>query len=198
MDPASLLSLVDTSLPSFWLAVLCITFNPLFWNCVGRFEHSSHALSTLFKSKYTACYVFAAVVFSLGLVRDAIFTQAVAAQPQWPPLASPAVQLTAAACMVLGATWVASSMLVLGITGTYLGDYFGILMSARVTGFPFNMVANPMYHGSTLLFLGYALGQASAAGVLLSAWVWFVYMVALWFEEPFTARIYRDRGSKAE
>jgi len=45
----------------------------------------------------------------------------------------------------------------LGITGTYLGDYFGILMKERITGFPFNVTDDPMYNGGTLLFLGYAL-----------------------------------------
>jgi phosphatidylethanolamine N-methyltransferase len=41
--------------------------------------------------------------------------------------------------------------------GTYLGDYFGILMSKRVTGFPFNLFSDPMYVGSTFAFLGGAL-----------------------------------------
>jgi len=48
-------------------------------------------------------------------------------------------------------------MWALGITGTYLGDYFGILMDARVTGFPFNVLENPMYIGSTMNFLGISL-----------------------------------------
>lgn len=43
------------------------------------------------------------------------------------------------------------------VTGTYLGDYFGILMSARVTGFPFNLFSDPMYVGSTFAFLGGAI-----------------------------------------
>jgi methylene-fatty-acyl-phospholipid synthase len=45
----------------------------------------------------------------------------------------------------------------LGVTGTYLGDYFGILMDKMVTGFPFNVMDNPMYNGSTMCFLGHSL-----------------------------------------
>jgi len=30
-------------------------------------------------------------------------------------------------------------------------------MDKRITGFPFNVCDNPMYNGSTLNFLGYAL-----------------------------------------
>lgn len=39
----------------------------------------------------------------------------------------------------IGMIFVVSSSIRLGITGTYCGDYFGILMKERVTGFPFNV-----------------------------------------------------------
>ena len=50
-----------------------------------------------------------------------------------------------------------TSMYALGVTGTYLGDYFGILMDDMVTGFPFNVVPDPMYVGSTISFFAVAL-----------------------------------------
>ncbi|KAF9306035.1 Phosphatidyl-N-methylethanolamine N-methyltransferase [Mortierella antarctica] len=37
------------------------------------------------------------------------------------------------------------------------GDYFDILMEARVTSFPFNVNDNPMYNGTALMSLGTAL-----------------------------------------
>jgi phosphatidylethanolamine N-methyltransferase len=89
-----------------------------------------------------------------------------------------------------GGVLVVSSMWRLGITGTYLGDYFGLLKKERVTGFPFNLMDNPMYNGSTLVFLGQALSNYSVVGLLLSIEVYLIYRVALVFEEPFTARIY--------
>lgn len=39
----------------------------------------------------------------------------------------------------------------------FSGDYFGILMDEKVTGFPFNIIENPMYWGSTANYLGLAL-----------------------------------------
>jgi phosphatidylethanolamine N-methyltransferase len=76
------------------------------------------------------------------------------------------------------------SMKALGVHGTYAGDYFGILMKERVTDFPFNVLDNPMYIGSTMCFLGTAVWYASPTGVLLTAWVWVTYMIgALGFEE---------------
>ncbi|OAQ99212.1 hypothetical protein LLEC1_07669 [Akanthomyces lecanii] len=87
----------------------------------------------------------------------------------------------------------------LGIQGTFLGDYFGFLKEEIVTGFPFNVTGAPMYWGSTMSFLGTALLFAKPAGLLLTAEVYLVYTIALWFEDPFTAGIYakRDRDRAA-
>ncbi|KAI9615987.1 hypothetical protein H4Q26_011239 [Puccinia striiformis f. sp. tritici PST-130] len=51
----------------------------------------------------------------------------------------------------------------------YLGDYFGILMDEMVQGFPFSLTSSPMYDG-----------------------------MALKFEDPFTANIYRQRELKGK
>lgn len=74
-------------------------------------------------------------------------------------------------------------MWALGVTGTYLGDYFGILMDSKVTGFPFNVMDAPMYWGSTMSFLATALWYQKPAGILLTGLVAGVYQVALGYEE---------------
>ncbi len=88
---------------------------------------------------------------------------------------------------------VLSSMWALGITGTYLGDYFGILMDEIVTGFPFNVTGSPMYWGSTMSFAGTALWFGKPAGFVLTGVVFVAYSIALRFEDPFTAEIYKKR-----
>ena len=100
------------------------------------------------------------------------------------------------ACLGIGNTLVLTSMWALGITGTYLGDYFGILMDEPVTGFPFNVSGAPMYVGSTFSFVGSALLYRCPAGFVLSALVWACYSVALRFEDPFTAMIYQKRDEE--
>jgi phosphatidylethanolamine N-methyltransferase len=55
-------------------------------------------------------------------------------------------------------------------------------MSHRVTRFPFNIMTDPMYNGSTMCFLGTALWYAKPAGIWLTGLVWVVYQVALGFE----------------
>lgn len=111
-------------------------------------------------------------------------------------LYSQAAGYTLLAC---GNILVISSTYRLGISGTFLGDYFGFLLEEMVTGFPFNVTGAPMYWGSTMSFLGTALLFGKPAGLLLTVWVYLVYVVALRFEDPFTAGIYakRDRERAA-
>lgn len=96
----------------------------------------------------------------------------------------------------MGNTLVLSSMWALGITGTYLGDYFGILMDEPVTGFPFNVSGAPMYVGSTINFVGTAILYKRPAGFALSTLVWICYSIALRLEDPFTETIYKKRDEQ--
>jgi phosphatidylethanolamine N-methyltransferase len=84
-------------------------------------------------------------------------------------------------------------MWALGVTGTYLGDYFGILMDAPVTSFPFNVSEAPMYHGSAMSFLATALWYGKPAGLFLTGIVAVAYSVARRWEDPFTGMIYAKR-----
>lgn len=144
----------------------------------------------------TACYALAATIFSIGLIRDALYERALRHQPTHPALEGPLPTYIGYALLAAGNVLVISSTWALGITGTFLGDYFGILMDHMVTGFPFNITDAPMYYGSTMSFLGTALVFGKPAGILLTAWVLFVYLVALRFENPFTAGIYAKRDAQ--
>ena len=120
------------------------------------------------------------MIFSLGLFRDSLYNKALAAQPLYPPLHQPSLGI---ALFAAGNVLVLSSYYRLGITGTFLGDYFGILMDEKVEGFPFNVTGAPMYWGSTLSFLGVALYKGKVAGGLLTLEVFVMYLIALQFEE---------------
>ena len=102
----------------------------------------------------------------------------------------------------VGQTFVITSTWALGVTGTFLGDYFGILMDHRVEGFPFNVLRDPMYVGSTMCFAATALWYVNfgaacisllmrmshtyryerPSGLLITAYVYAVYLIALRFE----------------
>lgn len=55
-------------------------------------------------------------------------------------------------------------------------------MDDRITSFPFNVLDNPMYYGSSMVFLSTALWYASPAGIILTCWAFILYLIALRFE----------------
>ncbi|KAL8283669.1 hypothetical protein RQP46_005464 [Phenoliferia psychrophenolica] len=189
--------LVDFSQPSLWIVIGSIIFNPLFWNIVARQENKNKILTKLAGGNpLYGCYGLALTIFSLGILRDHLYQLALADQPKAAILAYTEFKLLAVASFAVGGVLVVSSMWALGVTGTYLGDYFGILMDEKVESFPFNVTSNPMYYGSTLSFFGTALWYESPAGVLLTVLVFVEYKIALLFEEPYTNAIYARREAE--
>eukprot|EP00011_Vannellida_sp_DIVA3-517-6-12_P005492 CAMPEP_0114621128 /NCGR_PEP_ID=MMETSP0168-20121206/9074_1 /TAXON_ID=95228 ORGANISM="Vannella sp., Strain DIVA3 517/6/12" /NCGR_SAMPLE_ID=MMETSP0168 /ASSEMBLY_ACC=CAM_ASM_000044 /LENGTH=451 /DNA_ID=CAMNT_0001832327 /DNA_START=9 /DNA_END=1362 /DNA_ORIENTATION=+ len=187
---------VDLTKPTFLAALASIAFAPLMWNAVARFEHRTRLITRLCcGSAYVGCYLLALAIFLLQLEREWIFTVAVYDQPMFVEAAGALNQAVALLLFAFGSTLVLSSFWRLGITGTYLGDYFGILMEEKVTGFPFNAFAHPMYLGSVVNLASTALYKGSAAGLLLAAWSHLVYqVVSLRLEGPFTDQIYAARA----
>ncbi|GAA5831533.1 hypothetical protein JCM3766R1_001791 [Sporobolomyces carnicolor] len=191
---ANVLEYVDFTQKSLWIAVGSIIFNPLFWNIVARQEYKNKILTKLaFGKPYLGCYGLAFTIFTLGILRDHLYQKALSEQPTYPGLHYTEFKLLAGLCFAVGGILVVSSMWALGVTGTYLGDYFGILMDEKVESFPFNVTSNPMYYGSTLSFLATALWYESPTGLFLTVLVFVEYKVALLFEEPFTGEIYAKR-----
>nr|XP_042140053.1 phosphatidylethanolamine N-methyltransferase isoform X2 [Peromyscus maniculatus bairdii]XP_042140054.1 phosphatidylethanolamine N-methyltransferase isoform X2 [Peromyscus maniculatus bairdii] len=218
-----LLGFVDPTEPSFVAAVFTIVFSPLFWNVhrgrsssgqsvagglfppvhsplarpqVARWEQRTRKLSRAFGSPYLACYFLGSSILLLNVLRSHCFTQAMMSQPKMEGLDNHATYFLGLVLLGGGIVFVLSSFFALGFTGTFLGDYFGILKEARVTTFPFNVLDNPMYWGSTANYLGWALMHASPTGLLLTVLVALVYVVALLYEEPFTAEIYQQKATR--
>nr|XP_054111650.1 phosphatidylethanolamine N-methyltransferase isoform X1 [Callithrix jacchus] len=167
------------------------------WEMVARWEHKTRKLSRAFGSPYLACYSLSITILLLNFLRSHCFTQAMLNQPRMESLDTPVAHCLGLMLLGVGVVLVLSSFFALGFTGTFLGDYFGILKEARVIVFPFSVLDNPMYWGSTANYLGWAILHASPTGLLLTVLVALTYMVALLYEEPFTAEIYRQKASGA-
>ena len=121
----------------FWMAVLCAAVNPIYWNVVARLEYYTHSWSRVFCGTKYSIWILAASILSLNTIRTTAFHQAVEKGPKSEMLGShPAISALGLALICLGALFVCTSFWKLGFYGTFLGDYFGILMSERVTGFP--------------------------------------------------------------
>ena len=143
-------------------------------------EYHTHFITRIFGSAHRGCYALGVTIFGIGIIRDHFYNQALSAQPLYPPVHQP---LIGYGLIAAGNVLVLSSMWALGITGTYLGDYFGILMDKKVEAFPFNVTGAPMYWGSTCSFLGVAFLRGRLAGFVLTAEVFIMYLLALQFEE---------------
>uniref|UniRef100_G3SVP9 Phosphatidylethanolamine N-methyltransferase n=2 Tax=Loxodonta africana TaxID=9785 RepID=G3SVP9_LOXAF len=164
---------------------------------VARWEQKTRRLSKAFGSPYLACYALGGAILLLNFARSHCFTQAMLSQPKMESLDNAMAYCMGLVLLGVGTLFVLSSFFALGFTGTFLGDYFGILKEARVTTFPFSVLDNPMYWGSTANYLGWAIMHASPTGLLLTAVVGIVYVVAILYEEPFTAEIYRQKAAKS-
>lgn len=85
--------------------------------------------------------------------------------------------------LLIGIILVSSATYKLGLIGTYNGDAYGFLLPSIITSFPFNLFNAPMYLGSTLNFLGYAIINKSLTGIALTILVGIVYFCGNIFEE---------------
>jgi len=187
-------TVLDWSKTSLFLSLLSITFNPTAWNIVARNEYNNKTITRIFGGNArNGCYFLAILIFSFGILRDRLYHLALLDQPRRQILPEPLATLVPIALFILGQTFVITSTWALGITGTFLGDYFGILMDHRVEGFPFDVLRDPMYVGSTLSFIATALWYERPAGLLITFYVYIVYIIALRFEGPFTDMIYTKR-----
>lgn len=185
-------------------------------------EYRNKTITRLFGGNpRNGCYFLAVMIFSFGIFRDSLcvswpikasldanlcamflvrrYHRALENQPRKALLPEPFATLVPAFLFIVGQTFVITSTWALGITGTFLGDYFGILMDHRVEGyahctssviivfsslirFPFNVLRDPMYVGSTMCFAAGALWYERPAGLLITLYVYIVYVIALRFE----------------
>ncbi|KAK7055083.1 phosphatidyl-N-methylethanolamine N-methyltransferase [Favolaschia claudopus] len=183
--------LLDPTRPSLYICLLSITSTPLGWSFIARNEYRHHTL-TKFIGARTACSIFGVVIFLSGLLRDVLYRIALHDQPYY-PLPYEIQTILAWIIFSVGNFLVAASFVRLGFWGTFYGDHFGIVKDKRVTGFPFNVLENPMYFGAKLCFVGAALWYERPAGLLVAAYVHLAYMAVLRLESPFTDMIYAKR-----
>lgn len=174
------------------IIVLC----PLIWNILARLCYICIPKKTAKSIRYIMCYLLTIWIFSFSSYRDYLIRQTIENQPKFNLLEDYAnlLKFVAIVIFIIGQIFVLSSFYKLGITGTFLGDYCGILMDAPVKTFPFDILNNPMYVGSSLSFLALAFYYSSPVGILLTAEVYIVYRIALLFEEPYTKRIYEQKN----
>lgn len=148
---------IDFSDISLARAIIATILPPLFWNAVGQFEYRTRLLSKLTLRPIIGVYLSGAVIASLSVYRSALFVEAIKAQPRLDQLDDPIFHAIGGFLGIFGLALFLGAYYQLGVCGTYLGDYFGILQDRIITAFPFIVVANPMYDGSSMFHLAEAI-----------------------------------------
>lgn len=175
-----------------------VMLNPLFWNVVSRWEYKTHFVSNFFGGPKRGVAALAICILSMNTLRTTIFHTIIDSHSACAILQNDVCNAIGYLLMTVGAVLVISSSYRLGFFCSFMGDYFGILLDSRVTGFPFNVIDDPMYVGSGLVYLGIAFQHASMFGFLLTGCIAISYAIALMFEGPFTAKIYSDAAAKTK
>lgn len=175
---------------NLWITLAVIVFNPIYWNTVARLNHKSKFVEKLLGSAKRGVVFLAVTIVLLGMFRTYRFKLALASQPANPVLDNEVIYFIGWSFLLIGTLLVLSSLYALGFYGTFLGDYFGIFLPHRVVSFPYNLLGDPMYVGSSFNYFGLALIYQSDAGIFMSLVVTLVYCVTSIYEEEFTRMIY--------
>ena len=169
--------------PLILLSGLHIIVNVLYWNITSLIQYKTNFFSNLFGNKKKAVYIHTFLIFSFGLSRDFLYKYVVNTSSIFSLIDNQYMTYLGYMILLIGTTLVISATYKLGIVGTFNGDAYGFLLPSIITSFPFNLFNAPMYLGSTLNFLGYALIKKSLVGLVLTIVVGMTYYFGTFFEE---------------
>lgn len=148
---------VDLTDQAFARAIVATVLPPLIWNIIGPFEYHTRLVSKITFKPIIGVYLSGLLIASLSVYRSALFVAAINSQVRLNEMDTPLFHALGGFILVCGMAMFLGAYYRLGITGTYLGDYFGIFRDERITAFPFNVLNNPMYDGSSMNHLAEAL-----------------------------------------
>ena len=155
----------------------------LLWNVTSRIQYKTKFFSNLFGDKKRAVYIHSIIIFSFGLSRDFLYKYVVNTSNFFPLIDNQYMTYIGYMILLIGIILVSSATYKLGLIGTFNGDAYGFLLPSIIKSFPFNLFNAPMYLGSTLNFLGYAIINKSLTGIVLTILVGIVYFCGNIFEE---------------
>lgn len=175
------------------LACGIVMLNPLFWNVLSRLEYRTQLVSKVTGGPRRGVTVLAAGILFFNYVRTSIFHKVMDYHTTCEPMQNPYFNAVGFLFVITGTILVISSSYQLGFFGSFMGDYFGLLLEEKVTNFPFSVVDDPMYVGSGLVYLGFSFQNASVVGLVLTGFIALSYVVAILIEKPFTVQIYANK-----
>lgn len=148
---------IDLSDQAFARAIVATALPPLVWNIIGPFEYHTRLISKITSKPIIGVYLSGLLIATLSIYRSALFMAAINTQARMDEMDTPWFHALSGFILIFGLAMFLGAYYRLGITGTYLGDYFGLFREKRITAFPFNVLNNPMYDGSSMNHLAEAI-----------------------------------------
>ena len=179
------------------MSCILVAWNPLIWNVIARIEYKTHLVSYIFRGPKKGCTALGLLEIYLSYLRTQIFYDTIDSYSSC-ELGNKKNYIIAFGYLLsaVGTALVIGSYYRLGFYGAFMGDHFGILLDHKITEFPYNIVDDPMYVGTPLIYFGWAIERASIFGLLLAVCITFSYIGAAHFEKPFTTMIYAEAMAK--
>ena len=179
------------------LTIITILLSPAVWNILGYIEYTNKTISRLFKSRLYGVYFVVIISQIISRIRDILVVLTAYQTRNQFPMPDELSTVVGVLGLTIGSILVLSSSHKLGIVNTYHGDHFGFYLEEKITSFPFNILNDPMYVGSSMIMVAIGFAFKSYVGVGLGVFAFAVYQGYIkGYEEGFTDFIYKEKADR--
>jgi methylene-fatty-acyl-phospholipid synthase len=165
----------------------------LVWGLLPHLQFKYQIISRFFHNDMEKAADFLAfLLIHLGTFRNYAFTESMFSNKRYDfkeyNMISNVVGIS---ILIFGSLLWITSLIKLGLRGSYFGDHFGFLFSKKIESFPFNVLENPQYTGSKIFLLGQSILFRSPTGVFLTLTISLFYSFLFFvFEKKNIKKIY--------
>jgi methylene-fatty-acyl-phospholipid synthase len=165
----------------------------LVWGLFPHLQYKYKIISKFFNNNMEKAADFLALLLiHIGTFRNYAFTETIFNNKRFDfgdlNIISSIVGLS---ILLFGSLLWITSLLKLGLRGSYFGDHFGFIFKKRIQSFPFNILENPQYSGSKLFLLGQSILFRSLTGLFMTITISLLYSFLFFvFEKKNLKKIY--------
>lgn len=182
--------------------VLLYSFISLFvWGILPHLQHKHKLISWAFSDNQEIAADFLAfLLIHIGTFRNYAFFESLFSNKrldfgEYNDIST----ILGTVILCIGSLFWITSLLKLGLRGSYFGDHFGFVFVRKVDSFPFNVLENPQYNGSKLFLLGQSIIYRSVMGFVLTVFISLLYSFVFFaFEKKNMKTIYPHEVNEDE
>lgn len=173
----------------------------LVWGVLPHLQYKYKIISRFFKDDMEKAADFMAfLLIHIGTFRNYAFTESIFNNKRFDfGELNMISNIAGVSILFFGCLLWITSLLKLGLRGSYFGDHFGFLFKKRIESFPFNILENPQYTGSKLFLLGQSILFRSLTGFFMTVTISLLYSFLFFvFEKKNMKKIYNNKDDQKE